>query len=190
MASQPTADRLDIFRPAKGQGRPVLKLAPLLNLAHGPKRVDSKTKGGKRVVTPSIRGDPRGNPPRTPPLRSAAALSHRLRTAHPRRRPPRSPPTSSLARCRTPLRPPLQAPTTRCQCHRRRRRIDLFLPRPSSLVILTSSSGFQGPDLARLLAGSPRHDEELDGSRESSPFPQHTRVWLVRPYGAVGLLMT
>ena len=164
--------------PAKGPGRPVLKLAPLLNLAHGPKRVDSKTKGGKRVVTPSIHGDPRGDPPRMPPLRSAAAVSHRLRTAHPRRGLPHSPPTSSLARCRTPLRPPLQAPTTRCQCRRRRWRIDLFLPRPSSLVILASSSGFQGPDLARLLAdfalaGSPRHDEELNGSRESSPFPQH-----------------
>ena len=48
------------LRPAKGPGRTIFELAPLLDSADGSKRIDPKRKRGDRVATLSTRGDPRG----------------------------------------------------------------------------------------------------------------------------------
>ena len=45
-------------RPARGSGRPFSEVGPLLNLAHGSKRVDPKRKKVKRITNLSIRGAP------------------------------------------------------------------------------------------------------------------------------------
>ena len=48
------------LRPAKGPGRTIFELAPLLDSADGSKRIDPKRERGDRVATLSTRGDPRG----------------------------------------------------------------------------------------------------------------------------------
>jgi len=54
----------ETFRPARGSGRPFSEVGPLLNLAHGSKRVDPKRKRVKRITNLSICGAPRVGPPR------------------------------------------------------------------------------------------------------------------------------
>ena len=58
-------------RPAKGPGRTIFELAPLLDSADGSKRIDPKRERGDRVATLSTRGDPRG----MLPARRLASLS-------------------------------------------------------------------------------------------------------------------
>ena len=58
--AQSWAPNLLDLRPAKGLGRTVFELAPLLDSADGSKRIDPKRERGDRVATLSTRGDPRG----------------------------------------------------------------------------------------------------------------------------------
>ena len=65
------APRDENDRPAKGPGRTIFELAPLLDSADGSKRIDPKRERGDRVATLSTRGDPRG----MLPARRLASLS-------------------------------------------------------------------------------------------------------------------
>jgi hypothetical protein len=69
---------LPLAKPAKGSGRPIYEVAPLLISVHGLKRVNPKRKRRERVVTRLIHGDPRVEPTSSPSRRlllpAAAAL--------------------------------------------------------------------------------------------------------------------